>query len=487
MVGSSDRVSTPLARRAKAAPLTDPFAAAHVRVCKMLRGPDMRTDLVRHWLSRSAGSPRSEMRYRWELSHRRGTPPPVWAPIASSWTAWRPSEQAIADKDMFAFADRLALPIVIAENSDLLLELSEGGHEEATLLFQEAAPVLRQDLAVLIQAIDIWQSTFALWCLARRRRALQAFHPLAVAIATVHASACEGKPVRGVRYPFHDVPLVSASAQLAVGLLTLGLDLELVAVLCESVKASQHDDGGFGDASGPSDVLTTLVASDLLLRLDPSFDFQSALARLEAFRSFDGSWSACGPESVWLSGEVLELVALGKRPFAERFRWPYVPNENRDRKTGLPFFSYFADIARLFATIPGLASEKVELAFIDLVGFRAFNNAFGQDRGDDVLAELAKALLELTGIGAVRDGGDEFLLVSPPGASGLFDVIETFRRAWLQRFHDRFGGSTPAVLPRIVVCSTTGRGLVKAREDLGRRITGLKETPPDEAGILVRV
>jgi GGDEF domain-containing protein len=452
----------------------------------MLRGPDLRCELVRHWMSRSAGNPRSEMRYRWELSHRRGTPPPAWAPVASAWTAWRPTEQPIVDKDPFAFEDRLTLPIVIAENSELLLELAEGGHAEADVLFNEAAPILRQDLAVLIQAVDIWQSTFALFCLARRRRALQAFHPLAVAIATVHAAACEGKPVRGVRYPFHDTPLVSASAQLAVGLLMLGLDLELVSVLCESVKAAQHDDGGFGDSSGPSDVMTTLVACDLLLRLDPSFEFQRAVARLESFRGVDGSWCAFGPEAVWLSGEVLELVALGKRPFAERFRWPYVPKENLDRKTGLPFYSYFADIARLFAAIPGLSNEKVELGFIDLVGFRAFNNAFGQDRGDDVLAELAKALLELTGIGVVRDGGDEFLLISPPGASGLFDVIETFRRAWVPRFHARFGASTPPVLPRIVVTSTKGRDLPRAREDLGRRITGMKEMPPDAAGILVR-
>jgi GGDEF domain-containing protein len=487
MVGSTDRASTPLASRAKSAPLTDPFAAAHVRVCKMLGGPDLRSELVRHWLSRSAGSARSEMRYRWELSHRRGTPPPAWAPVATAWTAWRPSEQSLADKDPFAFADRLTLPIVIAENSELLLELAAAGSDDAALLFQEAAPSLRQDLAVWIQAIDIWQSTFALWCLARRRRALQAFHPLAVAIATVHAAACEGKPVHGLRYPFHDVPLVSASAQLAVGLLMLGLDPSLVSVLCESVKSSQREDGGFGDGSGPSDVLTTLVASDLLLRLDPSFDFQSALARLEGFRTADGSWCGYGPEAVWLSGEVLELVALGKRPFAERFRWPYVPNENRDRKTNLPFYSYFADIVRLFSAIPGLANEKVELAFIDLVGFRAFNNAFGQDRGDDVLAELAKALLELTGVGAIRDGGDEFLLVAPPGASGLYDVIETFRHAWVDRFHARFGDETPPVLPRIVVTSTPGRELSKAREDLGRRITALKETPPDQAGILVRV
>jgi hypothetical protein len=77
--------------------------------------------------------------------------------------------------------------------------------------------------------------------------------------------------------------------------------------------------------------------------------------------------------------------------------------------------------------------------------------------------------------------------VAPPGASGLYDVIETFRRAWVTRFHARFGDETPPVLPRIVVTSTPGRELLKAREDLGRRITALKETPPDPAGILVRV
>jgi GGDEF domain-containing protein len=482
-----DRESKWLAERAQRAPLSDPFAPAHVRVQRTLTAADAGERLVKHWQSRAPGNPRSEMRYRWELSHRRGTPMPEWAPDATQWKAWRPGEQPICDKDPFAFAERLTLPIVIAESAELLLERAETGDEAARELFREAAPILRQDLAVLIQALDVWQSTFALWCLVRRRRALEAFHPLAVAIATVHAAASEGKPVRGARYPFHDTPLTSASAQLAVGLLVLGLDLDLVATLCDSVKRSQLEAGGFADASGPADVLTTLVSADLLLRLDPSFDVAPVESAFASLRDPDGTYRALGPEALWLSAEVLELVSLARLPFRERFRWPYLPRENRDRKTGLPFFSYFADLARLFEKIPGLAREPVELAFIDLVGFRAFNNTFGQDRGDDVLEELAHALLDLPGIGAIRDGGDEFLLVAPPGPSDLHPMLEVFRHAWVDRFHSRFGSETPAVLPRIVVSTAPGAELMRSREELGRRITALKETTPDAAGILQRL
>ncbi len=418
------------------------------------------------------------MRYRWELSHRRGTPMPAWAPDIKSWKAWRPAEQPLVDKDPFGFEERLSLPISIAENSELLLEADE------TELFQEAAPLLRRDLAGFVQALDPWQDTFALFCLVRRELALEAFHPLAIAIATVYSAASGGGPVCGLRFPFHEIPLVSASAQLAVGLLVLGAELDLVAELCRSVSSSRHPDGGFGDADGPADVLTTFVSADLLLRIDPSFDFAPTQRALEAFRRSDGLLLALGPEALWLTSEVIDLLSLAERPFAERFRWPHVPRANRDRKTGLPFFSYFADLARLFGAIPGLAKESVELGFIDLVGFRSFNNEHGQDAGDDVLAELASALREISGVGSIRDGGDEFLLVAPPGQEGLAGLLETFRYAWVERFHRRFGADTGAVLPRIIVCTTSGRELSQAREDLGRRITALKEEAPDAAGIL---
>ena len=43
--------------------------------------------------------------------------------------------------------------------------------------------------------------------------------------------------------------------------------------------------------------------------------------------------------------------------------------------------------------------------FIDLIGFRAFNNQFGQNAGDDVLRELATELATLSETCTGRDGG----------------------------------------------------------------------------------
>ena len=67
------------------------------------------------------------------------------------------------------------------------------------------------------------------------------------------------------RVPFHEVPQVSASAQLASALLAVGEDLPLVAPLVAFVAGDRRASGGWGDAGGPDDVLTTLVAFELLL------------------------------------------------------------------------------------------------------------------------------------------------------------------------------------------------------------------------------
>lgn len=159
----------------------------------------------------------------------------------------------------------------------------------------------------------------------------------------------------------------------------------------------------------------------------------------------------------------------------------------RDHKTGLPFFAYFADLAEVFSAIPGLGSASVEVAFIDLIGFRAFNNTFGQNAGDDVLAEFAAELGDVPTATTIRDGGDEFVVVGAPTRSGLFDAMETLRRSWPQRFHARFGADVPPVAPRILVGRTRGNQLRHAREALGRGITGLKTDPRVDAtlGLLV--
>ena len=98
---------------------------------------------------------------------------------------------------------------------------------------------------------------------------------------------------------------------------------------------------------------------------------------------------------------VVEQLHNLEGPFAKRFRFPRAQPDNLDRKTGLPSFAYFAELSRLFGEMPGLARAKVELGFIDLIGFRAFNNRYGQaqghSRGKNVSARLSRAWTKVVG------------------------------------------------------------------------------------------
>jgi GGDEF domain-containing protein len=428
------------------------------------------------------------MRYRWELSHQHSVPIPPYA--AAEWRPWRPGEQGLLDRDRFAFESRLLLPIVLTENAELLLETAARDDEPgraARALIDETAPVLRLDFASFVQGMEPWQDTFALFCLVRRPRALALLHPLAVAIAACYAADRQA-PVRGKRFPFHDRPLVSASAQLAEGLLALGFDLDLAASLITFVAGARQPSGGWGDGDAPADILTTFVAADLLSSVDPAFDLAPTVGYLESLQGEDGLWRALGPDAPWLTAEVLGWLVMARRPFADRFRWPFVSDANCDRKTTLPFYAYFADLARLFSSLSGLGAVTTELAFIDLAAFRAFNNLCGQERGDAVLRGFARALAEVRGARAIRDGGDEFMLVGAPTRIGLRAELESFRLAWPSRFRDEFGGDVPVVSPRILVARTPGTGLLQARERLGREIGSLKNAGPlGPEGVLVEL
>lgn len=468
---------------------SDPFAGAAIRMRRELGLAADADELFRYWESRAAGNPRGEMRYRWELTHRRGVPMPAFAPDAKGWGPWRAAEQPLFESDPFAFEERLTTPIVLTENAELLADASAAGDALAERLLAEAAPVLRRDFAAFVQERDPWQDTFALWCVARRPRVLALLHPLAVAIATCYAAGipADRDHVEGLRFPFHRAPLTSASAQLATALYALGSDLELVARLAAFVERARLPGGGFGDASESADVLTTLVAADLCARVDPAFDPEPTTRALSELAGPRGLFRAVGPDAPWLTGEVLALFSLFERPFAERFRWPFLAAANRDHKTGLPFFAYFADLARLFSALPGLATAEAELAFIDLVGFRTFNNRYGQDAGDAVLGAFARELETLAACRSVRDGGDEFLVIGAPTRSGLCVDLEKFRHEWPLRFRARFGADVPPVAPRILAGRARAGRLVAAREELGRAITALKNagSGADGAGVLV--
>lgn len=432
--------------------------------------------LVAWWRTRTPGSIKSDARYRWELTHRIGVPMPAYAGAPSTWRGWHRREQPRVESDPFEVELRLLLPVVLAENLELLLELGEDAED----LLAEAAPLLRRDFARHAMMNDAWEDTFALWCLTRYPRTRAFLHPIAVAIAACWAATAD-VPVLGVRFPYHGHPLTSASAHLAAGLSTLGMDLSRVAALATWLRGVRHPSGGWSDDAedeADGDPLTTLVVADALSALDPTFDLAPTLSFFAKVQHEDGFFRALGPDAPWLTREVLAFAERASRPFPARFRWPHRTPGALDHKTGLPSFAYFVDVARMFAELPGLAGAQTELVFIDLIGFRAFNNRFGQDAGDHVLAELAVVLEEFaarTHACAIRDGGDEFLVVgAPSGERAVAKAMDDFRLAWPARFRARFGADVPPVAPRMLVATARGAQLRAAREELGRGITTLK-------------
>jgi len=471
-----------------------PFAASEA-LAKAYVGAENADDALarlRFWEKRVPGTRIGDDRYRWEISHKR-CKGGAHVPPRAEWKTLRPEE-----RDAELAEIRISLPLAVADGCEYLAKLTARGGEvgaRASALLAEAEPLFRRDLAAHVQAQNPWSDTFALRSVTLRPLALERLRPLALAIAVSYAATVNATgAVLGMRYPLHDRPMTSATAHLASGLLALGHDLPLLGKLLSTVRDAQHDNGGFGDDMpdataekfGREDLLTTVAAADVLGTLDPSFDLERALAWCESKQRKDGFFVAYGPEIAWLTGEIVRLADAAARPFAERFRFPQVPSANLDRKTGLPFFAFFDDLTHLFAELSGLAGARVPIAFLDLAGFGKFNNAHGQDVGDAVLALLARELSSVAFARAIRDGGDEFIVVGAPERTHLARDLDVFRASWPARFRSAFGANVPTVAPRILVTEVGGRELRGARERLGRSMGTVKDrsqSPPPE-GVL---
>ena len=448
-------------------------------------GADVDADAVlEYWEKRSPGSLVSDARYRWELTHARA-PGASYHVAFEDWVPWRPKDARVVSREGADFELRLTLPISIADGCELLARRA-GRDERAARFLEESEQVFRKDLAGFVHAAHAWKDNFALYCLTRRMRALERMQPFAIAIAACYTPEAKRRGwVVGRRFPFHDQALVSASAMLASGLLALGHDVRVVAELAAFVREA-HAGRGWGDVDGPEDVLTTLMAAELLGQIDPSFDVAPVVELLVEQQLDDGTWRVLGPEVPWLTDAVAAWLRDAERPFASRFRFPHLPASKRDQKTQLPYYAYFTDLVRLFGEIPGLASASVPMAFMDLAGFRAFNNQYGQDLGDAVLAAFADELQTIDDSVTIRDGGDEFLVLGAPTGTELPESIRAFRERWPKRFAKQFGAEAPPVTARVILAVTEGRSLREARERLGREVGALKheETELGRVGLM---
>ncbi len=457
-----------------------PIAVLHGR-----RDLDLDADaepLLRLW-SRGVTSATGTVRYRWTINPRFADYPDWVGPI-ESWQPWRARDiEAWAERpnNRLRSVERLVTPLVLADSLGFLDEeatRSDASGDLARSFLDEAVPKARRDAAAWVQELHATADTWALWATVRRPGALTLLYPFAAAIGGSYAASATRTDgvVLGTRFPFHGVPLVGASAQLATGLIALGVHPNLAGGLSAWVRSEQRPDAGFADGDGGSDLLTTLVAAELLASTDPAYDPGPTARWFASRQRADGWWRACGPETTWLTVQILSWLRRAPRPFSERFVWPHLATTNLDRRTGLPFYGYAADLARLFQAVPGLDQAPIDLAFIDLAGFGTFNTDFGMAMGDSVLRTFAQALTKIPGSMAIRDGGDEFIVLGRPTATGLPGRMADFRASWASEFATTYGHGV--VAPRILTVSTTGGRIVEARNELGVRVGKVKHEVP---------
>ena len=446
-------------------------------------------NLAAYWLTRIDGCSGELRRYPWGLSYPRWSHPPSYAGPMESWQSWRAAERQLNRGVELSYW--FLVPVVVCRNGELLEELAAWGNPDARTLLERFAPVMRRDFAQYVMAKHPWTDTFALWNLSRTERLLERLHPLAVALASTFAAGAReaGGVVKGAGFPYHEKPLASASAHLAASLLAVGLETGLAASLLEYLAGARRPGGGWSDGEDPAELMTTLVVADLLASVDPSFDPGEAVAFIVERQEPGGGWRVLGPEMPWLTGEIVRWLERVTLPFDRRFRWPRLSEATLDSKTRLPGYGYFRACTELCAGLPGLAASAMELAFLDMAGFKKFNDRFGQDAGDECIVLLAQALDAIPDARAVRDGGDEFLVLGAPTDVRLEERLRAFLEGWPAVFRARFGDDAPIVSPRI--CLATGRGsaLRDMREALGRAITGLKREAlvPGVSGVLKRI
>jgi GGDEF domain-containing protein len=475
--------------------LRDPMLPSALRFARRHGSDLLPSPILGAWRTRTLAANAGERETPWQLGFDAAPNSAAYDTPDHVGALWRPRERDWLDRDATGFGQRLLGPIALAENVDFLADLESDPSptvaRTASEILREIQPRTEADLADCIVGTDPWHDTFALWLLARRAGALSRLHPLALAIATRYGTLANRLAglVCGTRFPFEAVPLTTANAHLGVALWTLDYRPTLLSGIVSFVRSQQTPDGGFADEGQVADVLTTLVAADLLSTLDPAFDPAPTIGWFTRTQEPAGWWRALDPEVPWLTTAVVEWLESAERPFAERFRWPAYQRVDLDRKAGIPGYVAFDRLTRVFEAVPGIASSPVGIAFGDLAGFREFNNAHGQEMGDRVLRTFATALSEIDASLAIRDGGDEFLVIGAPTRRDLVPDLERFRAEWPARFGRAHGATATVVAPRFVVAEVVGRDLRDGRDRLGRAISGVKAEAPDPPpeGVLRRI
>ncbi len=470
----------------------DPMLPAAALSATDLAPPHLPEDLLKRYALRQPAYGRdNSRRYRWGLGFRAEPNHGLYAnPRVRGF--WRPKEAELLAEHPGRYARRLMVPLTLGSQLEYWSRVADRESDPladaARGLLLESQPMAENDVATWIAATDPWGDTFALWVLTSYPLAHARLRDLVFALAVRYGQvALRDGAVRGTRFPFWQEPLISASAHLGTALWRLGIYPSLLPRLLDSVAAGQQLDGGWADPGQPSDLLTTLAAAELLGTLDPRFDPTPVVDYFERRQEPDGWWRALNPEVPWLTGAIGNWIERSERPFTARFQWPELPVWSRDRTTRLPTMAVFDELAVALASIHGLAESSLEVAFIDLAGFGAFNNRYGMDAGDAALAAYAAALLRLPRSMTIRQGGDELLVLGVPGERGVLDpLLRRFMSDWQDAAED-VGVPRGEVVPRVLLTSGPSGDLRRMRGELGAAIGPLKKAVEDPRpdGILV--
>jgi GGDEF domain-containing protein len=449
----------------------DPMAGVFGRMLLAAGKKDSVLGLFEKWNKVDLGSAKGDMRYPWQLSHMR-IDAPSFCSDPQKWQPWRRAEKSLNLRP-YEFEERFLTPIAICESAEILLESDAPVARE---LYIKLESTFRRDLVKYALSESPWHDMFALRCLIECPLFLSKMKPFALAIAGSYASLAEkaGGKVYGQRFPFHEKFLVSATSYLARALYATGTSIDLVSSLYKSVASAMNEKKIWGDTDEDADIMSTLAAAELLMQVDPNFDLDPIVRFFKASKNHRSGWAAFGPEEPWLTRSISSLITAATSRFSERFIWPSLDVSDRDVKTGIANFGWFTNVATLLQAIPDLAKASVQVAFIDLAGFKKFNDKFGQDAGDEVISLFAQHINSAKTIAAIRDGGDEFLLVGAPTSTELPTFIEATRSSWPAVFKSKFSDSV-FVAPRIVWSEFNASDLRAAREKLGKAVGALKE------------
>jgi GGDEF domain-containing protein len=439
-------------------------------------------------LEEQAAADRGGRGFRWQLPVGR------WIPL-DRLQRWRPAEAELAERNPNDHANRLWRPIVLVEHLAWLEEVAAGSDERgagrARVVLARVLPSAEDLVAQTITGTDTWADNFLLWSFVRTPRALEPLRGLVSALASryVLRASRTGSLVHGRAFPFYGASMPSATAHLATASAILGEGVGLVEGQLSYLARERRPDRGWGDPGQPSDLLATLAAARLLGSIDPSFDPATTVEPLGAQAVSSGPRPCLiGPEWPWVAAELWRFLRWSEEPFTDRFQWPNVPRAQMDDKTTLPWLDGYFTVADLFTAVSALGSQPVEVAFLDLANFGAWNKDHGQDAGDDLLRLLARQLRALPSSRAYRDGGDEFLAVGSPGTTTLEEAMRLMSASWPAESRRAFPG-LPVVPIRAVVTRTGADGLRAARVELGKAVGPLKAAnlAPPEWGVVERL